>query len=325
MGILLWIVLWVEQCWFVIGVLRYEIYCVELGVSYCYVVVGVQLIGVFFVIIVFLFVVGIMMLFDIGVNFIYEFFVYDLDVVLVCVQLYSVVWMVVIGVSCDGSCDVLVLVQVYFGVLYVIVGVYLYYVVDYDEVIDVLLCELVMYLQVCVVGEIGLDYYCNYLLYDVQCEVFECQLCIVVELGKLLFLYQCDVYGDFIVLLCCYCDKVLVVVVYCFIDIVEVLCDYFVLDCYIGIIGWICDECCGIYLCELVKVILVNWLMIEIDVFYLLLCIVCLLFVYCCNELMYFRYIVEEIVCDCGELFELLVVYIMVIVEVFFGFVVIIG
>lgn len=71
-------------------------------------------------------------------------------------------------------------------------------------------------------------------------------------------------------------------------------------------------------MCELVKYILVNCLMIEIDVLYLLLCLFKLMFKDCCNELMFLLYIVEELVCDWGEVVEIMVVYVMVVMCVFF-------
>lgn len=72
------------------------------------------------------------------------------------------------------------------------------------------------------------------------------------------------------------------------------------------------------YLCELVKNILVNCLMIEIDVLYLLLCMLKLMLKDWCNELMFLLYIVEELVCDCGEDVVVIVVNVMVVVCVFF-------
>lgn len=43
-------------------------------------------------------------------------------------------------------------------------GVYLYYVVEYIDECDVEMCVLYVYVEVVVVGECGLDYFCDFVL-----------------------------------------------------------------------------------------------------------------------------------------------------------------
>ena len=260
-----------------------------------------------------------MQLLDIGANLGHESFHLDFDAVLQRALTHGVARMVVTGASREGSRHAQTLASAHPGRLFATAGVHPHHAIDYDDATDVLLRELALTSQVCAVGETGLDYNRNYSPRDVQLQVFERQLQIAVDLQKPVFLHQRDAHGDFIALLRRYRDRVPGAVVHCFTDTGEALRDYLVLDCHIGITGWICDERRGTHLRELVREIPANRLMIETDAPYLLPRTVRPPPAHRRNEPMYLRHICEEIARDRGEPVEVTAANSTATAEAFFG------
>jgi TatD DNase family protein len=84
------------------------------------------------------------------------------------------------------------------------------------------------------------------------------------------FLHQRDAHDRFVAILSRYRDKIPRAVAHCFTGNDNELAAYLDLDLHIGITGWICDERRGHHLCELVRRIPTDRLMIETDAPYLL-------------------------------------------------------
>lgn len=239
-------------------------------------------------------------MFDIGVNLISLQFFCDYDEVVVCVLVVGVNGMLLIGINLVESQQVQKLVSCYFGCWFM-VGVYFYDGSSWMLVVVEVIYIFVGELQVVVIGECGLDFNWNFFMLYEQEVVFSVQLVLVVELLMLVFLYCCDVYDWFLMLFKFWFEKILGVVLYCFIGSCSEVQECLDLGLFIGIIGWVCDEWWGLELCELLLVILVECLLLEIDVFYLLLCDFKLKLVLWCNEFVYLLYILVSVVVWCGE------------------------
>lgn len=149
-------------------------------------------------------------------------------------------------------------------------GLHPHHAKEWDEAHDQQVRHLCQARAAIAVGETGLDYFRDFSPRDVQCEVFEAQLKIAVDLQLPLFLHQRDAHEDFFSLLKQYRPKLKEVVVHCFTGTAEELADYISADCHIGITGWICDERRGAHLLDCVGSIPENRLMIETDAPYLM-------------------------------------------------------
>lgn len=132
----------------------------------------------------------ILLLIDIGVNFIDKFFVEDLEQVIELVVVSGVMILLIIGINLLELQQVVQFCCRFLDVIFSIVGVYFYYVKEWILQYVVQLISLVVDCKVVVIGEIGLDYNCNFFVLEQQCKVFESQLELVVELKMLLFLYE---------------------------------------------------------------------------------------------------------------------------------------
>jgi len=122
---------------------------------------------------------------------------------------------------------------------------------------------------VAAVGECGLDYFRDIAPRPVQQRAFERQLALAADCGKPVFLHQRDAHDDFRAILAEFRDRLGPVVVHCFTDSRQALCDYLDLDCHIGITGWVCDERRGQALKETIPDIPADRLMLETDAPYL--------------------------------------------------------
>lgn len=202
----------------------------------------------------------------------YIYFDYFDDFVLVWGEL-GLIGMVCIGVSVEYVCNVVVLVE-QFGDVWVIVG--LYFGDVEEDLLDICVVIEVLLDYFCVVGigESGLDDYWNDIQCFVQFVVFEWQLEFVWCSGKFLVIYICDKLGQDLV----------------YWGVIEILRDWFdvqvIFYCFIGYVGLlVCGLECGVYfgfvgnviyknvveIQVVVQQVLLDWLLVEIDVFFLVL------------------------------------------------------
>jgi TatD DNase family protein len=118
--------------------------------------------------------------------------------------------------------------------------------------------------QVVAIGECGLDFNRDFSPRPKQEKWFEVQVALAEELQKPLFLHERDADQRFYDILAAV-RKSVPAVVHCFTGSRESLKMYLDLGLHIGITGWICDERRGKPLCELVREIPLDRLMIETD------------------------------------------------------------
>jgi len=124
--------------------------------------------------------------------------------------------------------------------------------------------------QAVAIGECGLDYNRNFSPPQAQRKCFEDQLALATQLEKPVFLHERDAFDDFLSILKKYRANLPGAVVHCFTGGPAELEAYLVLDCYIGITGWICDERRGAHLSPLLPRIPADRLLLETDAPYLL-------------------------------------------------------
>jgi TatD DNase family protein len=120
------------------------------------------------------------------------------------------------------------------------------------------------------VGECGLDFNRNYATRKEQIRAFEAQLEIAIEIQKPVFLHQRDAHEDFVSIIKGCRDELKQVVAHCFTGTIDEVNDYVILNMYIGITGWICDERRGQALQQAVKHVPLDRIMLETDAPYLL-------------------------------------------------------
>lgn len=209
-------------------------------------------------------------LIDIGANLTHDSF--DADRVAVMIRAHSVgvTRFIVTGSDVAHSRRSLALAREYPGVVFATAGVHPHHAKDCTDGTVAELRELLQQPETVVTGECGLDYFRNFSPPDVQRRVFERQLELAVESGKPVFLHQRDAHADFMQILGRYRQRLSRAVVHCFTGVEAELWDYLVLDCHIGITGWICDERRGAHLRDSVKLIPADRLMLETDAPYLI-------------------------------------------------------
>jgi TatD DNase family protein len=120
------------------------------------------------------------------------------------------------------------------------------------------------------VGECGLDFDRNFSEPEVQVDVFTRQLELAHQWQLPLFLHERAAHHEMVSILHQYRGKFTKAIVHCFTGDEDQLQSYLVLDLYIGITGWICDERRNQALLEAVQLIPNDRLMIETDAPYLL-------------------------------------------------------
>lgn len=211
-----------------------------------------------------------MSLIDIGANLAHDSFHADFDTVLNHAWQAGLEAIVVTGSSFDSNAKALELARSHPGKLYATAGVHPHHASEWDEAHAAQIRELARHPEVVSLGECGLDYNRNFSPHDAQQRAFRAQLDIAAETGKPLFLHQRDAHGDFLAILREYRTRLGNVVVHCFTDTREAMQDYLVLDCHIGITGWVCDERRGKALFDAVHLIPDDRLLIETDAPYLL-------------------------------------------------------
>ena len=117
-------------------------------------------------------------------------------------------------------------------------------------------------------GEMGLDYYRNYVSKENQLKVFRKQLGLAQDVGLPVFIHDRDSGYDVLNLLKEY--KTEQCVIHCFTGKKELLDAYLAEGYYIGITGWVCDDRRGKELSKLLPIIPLERLMIETDSPYLI-------------------------------------------------------
>ncbi|MGQ0621652.1 MAG: TatD family hydrolase [Panacagrimonas sp.] len=207
---------------------------------------------------------------DIGANLAHESFHHDLDSVLDRAWAAGLDAIVVTGSSAQSSRRALELAHRHPGRLYATAGLHPHHAGDWNAELGQTLRELATDPALTALGECGLDYFRDLSPRDVQRRAFAAQLELAVELHKPVFLHQRDAHTDFLSILREFRPHLADACVHCFTDTAEAAQDYLLLDCHIGMTGWICDERRGAHLLDVVKMIPSQRLMVETDAPYLL-------------------------------------------------------
>ncbi len=207
---------------------------------------------------------------DIGVNLTGSSFKKDIEAVVDRAQAVGVERLIVTGTDIEHSEQAILLTERFDSVCYSTVGLHPHHASDYSRDMDSELRDMVNNNNVVAVGECGLDFNRNYSTREQQIKAFEAQIEIAIDTKKPLFLHQRDAHEDFISILKSCSGDLNQVVVHCFTGTIEEVNDYHLLDFFIGVTGWICDERRGQDLRQAVKHIPLDRLLLETDAPYLL-------------------------------------------------------
>lgn len=112
------------------------------------------------------------------------------------------------------------------------------------------------------IGECGLDYDRNFSPPSQQQTIFKKQLQLAHELDMPVYLHERKSHDDFFRILSPYNIRG---IVHCFTGSLENMKQYLEKGLYIGITGWICDDIRGIELCETVRSLPFDRLIVETD------------------------------------------------------------
>ena len=207
---------------------------------------------------------------DIGANLTAGSFADDVDQVIERAHDAGVEQLIVTGTNSEHSEKAIQLAEKYLSVCYATVGLHPHHACDYCTDLDSELRDMLMHEHVVAVGECGLDFNRNFSTRQEQIRAFEAQLEIAIDLRQPLFLHQRDAHDDFLSMIKS-CRKDLgKIVAHCFTGSVDEVNDYILLDMYVGVTGWICDERRGEALRRAVRHIPLDRLMLETDAPYLL-------------------------------------------------------
>jgi TatD DNase family protein len=207
---------------------------------------------------------------DIGVNLTGSSFKKDVPQVIERAQQAGVERLVVTGTSSSHSEQAIALSEQYESVCYATVGLHPHHASDYSNDLGSELREMLAHKNAVAVGECGLDFNRNYSSRKDQIRAFEAQLEIAIELQKPVFLHQRDAHDDFVSIIKSCRGELNGLVAHCFTGSIEEVNDYLLLDMYIGITGWICDERRGQSLQLAVRQIPLDRIMLETDAPYFL-------------------------------------------------------
>lgn len=120
-------------------------------------------------------------------------------------------------------------------------------------------------------GEMGLDFFRNFVDKEIQIATFRAQLDLAIEVQKPIFIHERDASDTMLKELKNRAgDLPKNIVIHCFTGNRMALEAYLDAGFYIGITGWICDPVRGAHLLDLVKIIPQDKIMIETDAPYLL-------------------------------------------------------
>ena len=207
---------------------------------------------------------------DIGVNLTGSSFKKDLPQVIERAQQAGVERFIVTGTDIVHSEQAIALAEQYESICYATVGLHPHHASDYSSDLDSELRDMLSHKNVVAVGECGLDFNRNFSTRQEQIRAFEAQLEIAIDLQKPVFLHQRDAHDDFIAMIKSCRSDLSQLVAHCFTGSKEEVNDFVILDMYIGVTGWICDERRGSSLQQAVKHIPLDRIMLETDAPYLL-------------------------------------------------------
>ncbi len=207
---------------------------------------------------------------DIGVNLTGSSFKKDTEQVVDRALQAGVEKLIITGTNSQHSEQAIHLTQQYESVCYSTAGLHPHHASDYCSDLDSELRDMLKHQNVVAVGECGLDFNRNFSSRKQQLRAFEAQLEIAIDLQKPVFLHQRDAHQDFISIIKHCRSDLKNVVAHCFTGSAAEVNDYALLDMYIGVTGWICDERRGKLLQQAVKHIPLERIMLETDAPYLL-------------------------------------------------------
>ena len=207
---------------------------------------------------------------DIGVNLTGSSFKNDVEQVIERAQQVGVEHLIVTGTNVEHSEKAIQLSEQYESICYATVGLHPHHASDYSSTLDSELRDMLKHDKATAVGECGLDFNRNFSTRTEQIRAFEAQLEMAIDLQKPLFLHQRDAHEDLVSIIKNCRSDLNQVVAHCFTGSIEEVNDYNLLDMYVGITGWICDERRGQSLQQAVKHIPLDRIMLETDAPYLL-------------------------------------------------------
>jgi TatD DNase family protein len=207
---------------------------------------------------------------DIGVNLTASSFKKDVAQVIERAQQAGVERLVVTGTNISHSEQAIQLTQQYDSVCYSTVGLHPHHASDYCHDLGTELSDMLKHKNAVAVGECGLDFNRNYSTRQQQIRAFEAQLELAIDTRKPVFLHQRDAHEDFIAIIKSCRSELGKLVAHCFTGSIEEVNDYILLDMYIGVTGWICDERRGEALQQAVKHVPLDRIMLETDAPYLI-------------------------------------------------------
>jgi len=209
-------------------------------------------------------------LIDIGVNLTGSSFKNDTPQVIERALQAGVEKLIVTGTDIKHSELAIQLTQQYESICYATAGLHPHHASDYCSGLGSELREMLEQKNVVAVGECGLDFNRNFSTRKEQIRAFEAQLEIAIDLQKPVFLHQRDAHDDFVAIIKGCRSDLNQLVAHCFTGNIEECNDFVMLDMYIGVTGWICDERRGASLQQAVKHIPLDRIMLETDAPYLL-------------------------------------------------------
>ena len=207
---------------------------------------------------------------DIGVNLTGSSFKKDIPQVIERAQLAGVEQLIITGTNTQHSEEAIALTEQFESVCYATAGLHPHHASDYSADLGSELRDMLKHENVVAVGECGLDFNRNFSSRKEQVRAFEAQLEIAIDLQTPVFLHQRDAHDDFIAMIKSCRSDLNQLVAHCFTGSIEEVNDFVILDMYIGVTGWICDERRGASLQQAVKHIPLDRIMLETDAPYLL-------------------------------------------------------
>jgi len=207
---------------------------------------------------------------DIGVNLTGSSFKNDLPQVIERAQLAGVERLIVTGTDVWHSEQAIQLTRQYASICYATAGLHPHHASEYSSDLGSELRDMLNHENVVAVGECGLDFNRNFSTRNQQIRAFEAQLEIAIELQKPVFLHQRDAHEDFISIIKSCRQQLSNAVAHCFTGSISEVNDYLLLDMYVGVTGWICDERRGLSLQKAVGHIPLDRILLETDAPYLL-------------------------------------------------------
>ena len=204
-------------------------------------------------------------LIDIGINLMHKSFARDRDALLERARRAGVGQLIVTGTDVRASEGAARLAAQHPRVLYSTAGVHPHDAKTCDGRTLNSLQRLAAQPQVVAIGECGLDYDRNFSPPAVQRLWFEQQLQLAQALHMPLFLHERAAHGDFLAILRRYPDCARRAVVHCFTGTALEAQAYLDLGCLIGVTGFVCDERRNHALCDALRVIPLERLLVETD------------------------------------------------------------